>query len=57
MRWLLIVLLVSLAALLFAAAGVARHILVRRARIRSKPDVGASRDSEPAAETDVETDI
>ncbi len=37
MRWLLIGLLISLGALLFAAAGVARHILVQRARFRSGP--------------------
>ena len=30
MRWLLIVFLVSLGALLFAAAGVARHIWLQR---------------------------
>ncbi|MGA2569730.1 MAG: hypothetical protein ABSF23_04360 [Terracidiphilus sp.] len=34
MRWLVIVLLVSLGALLFAAAGVARHIWLHRARLR-----------------------
>jgi hypothetical protein len=32
MRWLMIGLLVSLAALLFAAAGVARHIWIRRSK-------------------------
>jgi hypothetical protein len=32
MRWLLIVLLVSLAALLFAAAGLAHHIWQQRTR-------------------------
>jgi hypothetical protein len=34
MRWLMIALLVSLAALLLAAAGVARHIWLQRARQR-----------------------
>jgi len=36
MRWLLIVLLVSLAALLIAAAGVARHIWQQRSRPRGE---------------------
>jgi hypothetical protein len=35
MRWLMIALLVSLAALLIAAAGVVRHIWHQRARTRS----------------------
>ncbi|MGC9157558.1 MAG: hypothetical protein ACP5FH_01115 [Terracidiphilus sp.] len=37
MRWLLIVLLASLLALLIAAAGIVRHIRLHHARIRSKP--------------------
>ncbi|MGB7546340.1 MAG: hypothetical protein WBM14_01200 [Terracidiphilus sp.] len=37
MRWLMIALLVSLGALLLAAAGVARHIWLQRARLRDKP--------------------
>jgi hypothetical protein len=37
MRWLMIGLLVSLGGLLFAAAGVARHIWVRRHRLRVNP--------------------
>jgi len=40
MRWLMIVLLVSLGALLLAAAGVARHILLQRARLSSSPGAG-----------------
>jgi hypothetical protein len=40
MRWLMIALLASLAALLLAAAGVARHIWLQRARHRSKSDTG-----------------
>jgi hypothetical protein len=49
MRWLMIVLLVSLAALLVAAAGLARHIWVQHERIRSKPAAGAGEapDSDP----------
>lgn len=34
MRWLLIALLVSLGALLLAAAGVVRHVLVHRRRLK-----------------------
>jgi uncharacterized iron-regulated membrane protein len=37
MRWLMIALLVSLTALLIAAAGLARHIWMQRRRTRSKP--------------------
>jgi hypothetical protein len=40
MRWLMIGLLVSLGALLFAAAGVARHILLHRRKLRSKTIAG-----------------
>ena len=60
MRWLLIALLVSLAALLIAAAGMTIHILVQRARLRSKPSAGDGKlpDSPPdsAEENDVETE-
>jgi hypothetical protein len=41
MRWMMIALLVSLGAMLFAAAGVARHIWLQRARLHSNPDAGA----------------
>jgi hypothetical protein len=37
MRWLMISLLVSLAALLTAAAGVARHIRLHHAKLRQAP--------------------
>jgi hypothetical protein len=40
MRWLLIVLLVSLTALLVAAVGMALHIWVQRARLSSRPPSG-----------------
>jgi hypothetical protein len=50
MRWLLIVLLVSLAALLFAVAGVAHHIWKQRTRRGSESSAAA----EPADETDLE---
>jgi hypothetical protein len=48
MRWLLIVYVVSFAALLFAAAGVARHIWLQRARIKRVPPMVF----EPNEETD-----
>ncbi len=40
MRWLMIVLLVSVAGLLLAAAGVARHIWLQRSRLHSNPEAG-----------------
>jgi uncharacterized membrane protein len=61
MRWLLIALLVSLAALLMAAAGVVRHIQLQRTRSLSKPpaDAGQTPDAAPgpAEEADQETEI
>jgi hypothetical protein len=57
MRWLMIALLVSLAAMLIAAAGMTLHIWVRRAQIRSKPSGGAGLATGPHEETDVETEI
>jgi hypothetical protein len=41
MRWLMIALLVSVGAMLFAAAGVARHIWLQRTRLHSNPDARA----------------
>ncbi|MGA9060171.1 MAG: hypothetical protein WB341_00760 [Terracidiphilus sp.] len=49
MRWLMIVLLVSLGALLFAAAGLARHIWLQRA----KPKDELSAALEPAEGSDL----
>jgi len=39
MRWLMIGLLVSLGALLFAAAGAARHIWLHRTKLDRKPPI------------------
>jgi hypothetical protein len=50
MRWLLIVLLVSLAALLFAAAGLAHHIWRQRSRRGSESSAAI----EPAEESEQE---
>jgi len=50
MRWLLIVLLVSLAALLVASAGLAHHIWRQRARLRSESSAALG----PAEESDLE---
>lgn len=49
MRWLMIGLLVSLAALLLAAAGVTRHVWAHRRRLK--------RDALEALETGQETDL
>jgi len=40
MRWLMVGLLVSLTALLLAAAGVARHIWIQCSKHRNKPVAG-----------------
>jgi len=50
MRWLMIGLLVSLGALLIAAAGVARHIWLQRAMLRRKPPAAV----DPAEEAELE---
>jgi hypothetical protein len=61
MRWLMIVLLASLAALLIAAAGMAHHIWVQRAQIRFKSPAGTGQGSasapEPAEKTGKETEF
>jgi multidrug resistance efflux pump len=61
MRWLMIALLVSLTALLIAAAGLARHIWMQRRRTRSKPSAQAQGStvsvSSQIKETDVETKV
>ncbi|MGP8252083.1 MAG: hypothetical protein ACLQHF_08620 [Terracidiphilus sp.] len=49
MRWLMIALLASLAALLLAAAGMARHIWLHRSRLEQQ--------SPPAGESAHETKI
>jgi hypothetical protein len=53
MRWLIIVLLVSLLALLIAAASVACHILIQRAKLRRNLVMGATaKVLDPADEAD-----
>ena len=58
MLWLMIALLVSLGALLLAAAGVARHILVQRTQRRRKPVVSGGQAPnatfDPAEDTEIE---
>jgi len=56
MRWLIIVLLVSLGALLFAVAGVARHIWVQRAKLRRNPPADAAHPFGVREETDLESE-
>jgi hypothetical protein len=50
MRWLMIALLVSLGVLLIAAAGMARHIWLQRAKLRSR----TSEALDTAEESDLE---
>jgi Flp pilus assembly protein TadB len=57
MRWLLIVLLVSLVALLVAAAGGAWHIWSQRARIRSKAAEELNSAPGTAEQTDAGTEF
>jgi hypothetical protein len=59
MRWLMLVLIVSLIVLLIAAAALARHIWLHHARNRSLPEAGSGKapGPGPTAGTDVETEI
>jgi hypothetical protein len=63
MRWLMIALLVSLGALLLAAAGLARHVWLQRAQLRSNPQAGPVPKSghragvDPADEIDQEIEL
>lgn len=52
MRWLMIGLLVSLGALLIAAAGAARHIWLQRGKLRHQPSAALDRtgDTDPELE-------
>ena len=54
MHWLIVVLLVSLGALLLAAAGMARHILVQR---RRKPAHNLPQGETTIAESHEEPDL
>jgi uncharacterized protein YneF (UPF0154 family) len=54
MRWLMIGLLVSLAVLLFAAGGVAYHILLQRTKLRRKPPARNEAAPGAAEESDIE---
>lgn len=53
MRWLMIGLLVSLGALLLAAAGVARHIWLQRSQLSGEALVSTSKPADPADEADL----
>jgi len=50
MRWLLIVFLVSLGALLIAAAGAARHVWRHRAKPGNRPSAAVEEAEEPDLE-------
>jgi hypothetical protein len=56
MRWLMIALLVSLGALLLAAAGVARHILIQRTHLRRRPVESSGQTRNAALDTAEDTD-
>jgi len=57
MRWLMIVLLVSLGVLLFAVAGVVRHVWLRRASLNNEV-LGERGSAFPAhEETDLESEL
>ena len=57
MRWLLYCLLVSLAALLVAAAGMAIHILLKRRELRRKSREITGPIIDPVDETDLEPKV
>jgi hypothetical protein len=54
LHWLMIALLVSLGALLLAAAGMARHIWVRRSKDRINPSTGSQIPLEAGDEAETE---
>jgi uncharacterized iron-regulated membrane protein len=56
MRWLVLVLLVSLLGLLIAALGVARYIWLQRARYRLKPPAGVGAIHGKAGQSDAESE-
>jgi uncharacterized membrane protein len=55
MRWLMIALLVSVAVLLVAVAGAARHILRHRRKQQSEPPQTGNRTLRPMGKTRLET--
>jgi hypothetical protein len=57
MRWLMIGLLVSLSALLLAAAGVARHVWLQRLRLTAKPVLSTTQPHDPNLDPVDETDL
>jgi len=56
MRWLVLVLLVSLLGLLIAALGLARYIWLQRARNRFNPSAGAGAVHSKAGQSDAESE-
>ena len=57
MIWLVIAFLVSLGALLFAAAGLAHHIWLQRRKLRRMPMAGPGTAPDPALDPAEETEI
>jgi hypothetical protein len=57
MRWLVVCLLVSLVALLFAAAAMAIHILMKRGELRRRSRESTGRLIDAVDETDLEPKV
>ena len=57
MIWLVIAFLVSLGALLFAAAGLAHHIWLQRRKLRHKPQADANTSPDTALGSVEEIDV
>jgi hypothetical protein len=57
MIWLVIAFLVSLGALLFAAAGLAHHIWLQHRKLRRMPSTGTDTAPDPALDPAEETDV
>jgi hypothetical protein len=55
MRWLLLILLISVVGMLFAAFGLARHVMQQRARRGSRPLGEPVKSSDQNEEVDVES--
>jgi hypothetical protein len=56
MRWLLIALLTSVGALLFAVAGTARHVLLHRTKQRRDSMAGHPTTTDTREDTDLESE-
>jgi uncharacterized membrane protein len=57
MIWLVILFIVSLGALLFAAAGLAYHVWIQHRRLRQKQSAGTSTALDPGINPAKETEV